>query len=285
MKKVNSWLWGCVLVALGVILGMNALGIAQINIFFPGWWTLFIIVPSAIGVLTDKRKSGAMAGLVIGICLLLACLDVVSFGMLWKLLIPVILVFAGVAVIVRNTTNEAVRQKIRRAEKARRQEGRETIVEATIVSTDKDGQTKTEKVEVLEEDDDDDDDDDEDEDEDERNQDRQYWSTFGEQDVNYAGKAFDGCGVDAVFGAINLDLRGAEIRDEAVVRASAVFGGVTVYVPEGVKVETAATTIFGSVADKQARKESKEKKTEKIKKPEKTIYIDATCVFGSVEIK
>lgn len=34
MKKTTSILWGCVLVALGVILGINALGIAQIDIFF-----------------------------------------------------------------------------------------------------------------------------------------------------------------------------------------------------------------------------------------------------------
>ena len=35
MKKVSSGLWGLVLVLLGVALGVNALGIVDIN-FFPG---------------------------------------------------------------------------------------------------------------------------------------------------------------------------------------------------------------------------------------------------------
>ena len=74
MKKTANWLWGFVLIALGVILGINALGIAHINIFFPGWWTLFIIVPCAIGLFTDEHKGGATFGLVLGICLLLSCL-------------------------------------------------------------------------------------------------------------------------------------------------------------------------------------------------------------------
>ena len=59
MKKVNSILWGIALVALGVILALNAFGITDINIFFDGWWTLFIIVPCAIGLVTDRDKTGS----------------------------------------------------------------------------------------------------------------------------------------------------------------------------------------------------------------------------------
>ncbi len=83
MKKMESWLWGGVLVAVGVILAVNALGLARINIFFPGWWTLFIIVPCLIGLLTEKRKWGKLMGLIFGICLLLSCLDVISFSLFW----------------------------------------------------------------------------------------------------------------------------------------------------------------------------------------------------------
>ena len=52
MKKVTGILWGIVLVTVGVILAVNALGIASIDIFFDGWWTLFIIVPCAVGLFT-----------------------------------------------------------------------------------------------------------------------------------------------------------------------------------------------------------------------------------------
>ena len=48
MKQFRSIIWGIAIIALGVILGGNALGWFSIDIFFDGWWTLFIIVPSAI---------------------------------------------------------------------------------------------------------------------------------------------------------------------------------------------------------------------------------------------
>ena len=95
MKKFNSILWGLVLIALGVILGVNALGIAEIDIFFPGWWTLFIIIPCAISLFTDDDKWGDLIGLVVGVCLLLGCQGVVAFNMLWKLFVPAVLVDIG----------------------------------------------------------------------------------------------------------------------------------------------------------------------------------------------
>lgn len=42
---------GIVLIILGPIVGGNTLGITNINIFFDGWWTLFIIVPCFIAYL------------------------------------------------------------------------------------------------------------------------------------------------------------------------------------------------------------------------------------------
>lgn len=258
MKKTGSWLWGGVLVALGVILGVNALGLAHINIFFPGWWTLFIIVPSAIGLFTDERKSGATVGLVVGICLLLSCLGVLPFGLLWKLLLPVILIIVGVTVMVRATSNGEVADKIRRARKAQAEEhrGGKRVVEAEVVEDEEDDEKgeedKTGNAKFEE-----------------------YWSTFGDQNVNYDGKEFVGCRVDAVFGGADIDLRKAKIKHEAIVRTSSVFGGIIIYVPDDVKVEVASTAIFGGVTDK--RKTKGNGKT--------TLYIDANCVFGGVEIR
>ena len=48
MNNFKNIIWGIVLVIIGIIFGLNALEITNINIFFSGWWTLFIIVPSFI---------------------------------------------------------------------------------------------------------------------------------------------------------------------------------------------------------------------------------------------
>jgi len=252
MKKVGNWLWGLVLVALGVIWGINALGIAHIDIFFPGWWSLFIIVPCAIGLITDEHKWGNFIGLLIGVCLLLGCLDVLEFGMVWKLLFPAILVLLGLALIFKNTFKNKTAQKIKELNK------------------------------------------DKDEDDDE-----EYWATFGEQDVDFDGKEFKGCKVDAVFGGADIDLRGAKLKEDVVVKATSIFGGVVIYVPDDVEVEVASTSIFGGVSDnrksakrrKKSRREDAENTEERSEKAEKadntgkTVYIDATCVFGGVEIR
>ena len=95
MKKISNLLWGLIFILLGVVFGLNALGITDINIFFDGWWTLFIIVPCFIGLFNDEDKSGNLIGLIIGACLLLGCLDVVEFEIIWKLMVPFILV-AGI---------------------------------------------------------------------------------------------------------------------------------------------------------------------------------------------
>ncbi len=286
MKKASSWLWGLVLVALGVILGVNALGLARIDIFFPGWWTLIIIIPCAIGVITDEHKGGELAGLIIGIFLLLGCLGVISFGMVWKLLLPVILIFIGIMVIARSMSNGAVQEKIRRVENERKAERRKqhrTIVEAEIVEEDGDGNVTKKKYSNQSEDSDnskeDEDSDDDDSDDGENVEYKEYWSTFSEQDINYDGKEFTGCRLDAVFGGVDLDLRRAKIKNEAIVKASSIFGGVIIYVPENVKVEIASTAIFGGASDKRTAKNKSGDKTQK------TLYIDATCVFGGVEIR
>lgn len=236
MKKVGNWLWGLVLVALGVILGLNALNITDIEIFFPGWWTLIIIVPCFIGLFTDEHKWGNFVGLLIGVCLLLGCLGVLSFDLVWKLFFPALLVLIGLTVIFHGTMKSATVKKIRQVREAREEKG----------------ETETEE----------------------------YWATFGGQDLNFKGKEFKGCRLDSVFGGIDLDLRGAKITEDVIVKASTVFGGIVIYVPEDLKVEVVSTSIFGGVSDKKKEMRKGEEDDGK-----KTLYVDASCVFGGVEIR
>ena len=100
MKKLNGIVWGIVLVAAGVLLGLNAFGITDIDIFFDGWWTLFIIVPCAVGLITDRDKFGSLIGICVGVFLLLCCRDVLDFSMVGKLLVPIIVVLIGLKLII-----------------------------------------------------------------------------------------------------------------------------------------------------------------------------------------
>ena len=113
MNRVSNILWGFVLIIIGVIFGLNALNIADINIFFDGWWTLFIIVPCFIDLFKNKSKTGNIIGLIIGVALLLSCRGILDIGMIFKLIVPFILVCIGLSIIFKDSLNKKVKDKIK----------------------------------------------------------------------------------------------------------------------------------------------------------------------------
>lgn len=228
MHKVSTYLWGLVLVALGVIWGASSLGIINFDIFFPGWWTLFIIVPCFIGLFDGRgdSKVGNLIGILIGLCLMLGCLDVLSLEIVLKLIVPIMLVVAGLAILLQAMFGRKIAKRMKKLHK-------------------KDGKNE-------------------------------HWATFSGQKVDYTGKEFSSCTLEAVFGGVECDLRKAKFAKEATISASAVFGGIKIYVPEDVKVEISAAPIFGGVEDKRKYHAEKMKAT---------LYIEASAVFGGVEIR
>ncbi len=108
MNRVRSVVWGIVLVALGTVIGLNVLGITDFEIFFDGWWTLFIIIPSFVGIITEKEKTFSIIGTVVGVVLLLGYQDVIDKAMIWKLLLPFVIVLIGLKMIFKDVFNKEV---------------------------------------------------------------------------------------------------------------------------------------------------------------------------------
>lgn len=99
MKNKSNVIWGIVLIAAGVLFALNAMKITDIDVFFDGWWTLFIILPCTVGLFTEREKTGNIIGIAVGVFLLLCCQDILSFAMLWKLLVPAIIVIIGLKMV------------------------------------------------------------------------------------------------------------------------------------------------------------------------------------------
>ena len=99
MKKISKILWGVAFIVAGVIFALYAFGVTDIELFFDGWWTLFIIIPCLIGLFSDREKIGNIIGLAVGVFLLLCCQNVLDFDMLWKIAAPAIIVIIGVKLI------------------------------------------------------------------------------------------------------------------------------------------------------------------------------------------
>ena len=99
MKRINSIVWGLALLAVSAVLILNAFEITSIEIFFDGWWTLFIIVPSLVGLFNGHDKTANIIGFLIGTFLLLACQNIIDFDIMWKLIAPVIIAVIGIKMI------------------------------------------------------------------------------------------------------------------------------------------------------------------------------------------
>ena len=113
VKNMKNIIYGLILIALGVIFGLNALGYTQINIFFDGWWTLLIIVPCLLGLFRGVDVWGNLAGISVGTVMLLVCQDVLTLETVWKLILPVALVCVGVYLIFKDTFNSKAAKRIR----------------------------------------------------------------------------------------------------------------------------------------------------------------------------
>ena len=120
MKKESYVVWGFILVIVGLILSLNVLGLTNVDILFPGWWTLLIIIPSCIGVYKDKNKLPSLVCLIIGVILLLASLEVFSFDLVLKLIIPVLILCVGVKLLFRGISLKPGDEKIRKDSKRRK---------------------------------------------------------------------------------------------------------------------------------------------------------------------
>ena len=227
MKQFGNVLWGFVFIGVGLIWGLNVLGFTKIDLFFNGWWTLFIIIPCFIGLFQEKEKTGNCIGLGIGVILLLCCQNILNFTMVWKLLIPIILIAVGISFFGKNVISNKFNQEVKKI---------------------KESNQKT----------------------------NEYCATFAGQNINFDHQEFKGAELTAVFGGIKCDLRQATFTKDQVIQSTAIFGGVEIYVPAGIQVRIKSTPIFGGVSDKTIQNN---------KEQMPILYVNATCVFGGVEIK
>ena len=117
MSKFKDIILGVLFIVIGVIIGLNAFEITNIDIFFDGWWTLIIIIPCLIGIFDSDDKTGNLIGLLIGLFLLLCCQNLFSFDLLWKLLLPIILVVVGLSIIFKNALNNKINKEINKLNK------------------------------------------------------------------------------------------------------------------------------------------------------------------------
>ncbi len=225
-NKMSNILWGLIFIVIGLGFAGNAFDLWRFELFFDGWWTLFIIVPCVVSIAQNGLNTAPIIGLTIGVLLLLSAQGIVPDGILWKLMIPVVLVLIGINLIFKDSLYHS---KIR------------TRVNFNQNSNGPD-----------------------------------YSAVFSAQKIVCAFEPFTGASINAIFGGVDLNLRDAIITEDVVMDCTAVFGGVDIFVPSNINIKVSSVPIFGGVSDKTNRAHNP---------GAPTLFINATCMFGGIDIK
>ena len=89
------------LILLGVLIGGKILNWFRFDLFFRGWWSLFLIIPCAVRFLTERgERISALKGLFAGVLLLMAAQNFIEYSMLFPLLLAGFLVLTGLKMIL-----------------------------------------------------------------------------------------------------------------------------------------------------------------------------------------
>ena len=76
--------------------------IPEFTVFFDGFWTLFIIIPAIINIISGKSRRAGFIWLFIGLALLSLCID--ALRVVRPLLIPVFLILIGFMLFTKKGT-------------------------------------------------------------------------------------------------------------------------------------------------------------------------------------
>lgn len=97
--KTGNIIFGIILISLGVIAIGNQLSLWRVPIFFPGWWTLLIIVPFLINAIDSGITPMNLAGISFGILFLLSELNILSWKVIINSMVPILAVLIGIFLI------------------------------------------------------------------------------------------------------------------------------------------------------------------------------------------
>lgn len=250
MKKANGLIVGVIFILLGLLYGCSALGIFEFSIFFPGWWTLFIIVP-CIYALTKKNedKTGPVIGLVIGLCFLINAQDWHIHIKFWPLAIAVLLIVIGVKIMFPDKNKN--HKQVEFTYNSETGEKKVEIDGVTFDNTYKNSNGGYVNVSAI----------------------------LGGKDIRVDNECFTGADINIVMGAVDLDLRNAIISEDVYVNVSAVMGGIDIYVPANVRVVTdGCSTVMGGIDVNTSYANFHAADSPKL-------IITGNCVMGGIEIK
>jgi len=220
-KRIGNTLWGLLFIALGIGIVGDMMGAWEINLLFAGWWTLFLIIPAFLSIISNGIRIGNSIGLVVGLALLACVRGYLPWEVLSRMLVPVVMILIGGVLVFKNLFHLNL------------------------------GRVKVPNEKRMEE-----------------------LIVFSGKNLIVQNE-FYGIDGEAIFGGLTIDLRGAQITENISIDAMAVFGGVDILLPANVSAKLSDLSLFGGCSNSHADNPA----------GGPVVYINATALFGGVEVK
>lgn len=216
MKKSTKIVWGVALIVIGAIIALDRLNVISFDVIFDGWWTLFIIVPCAIGLFQRQNVTGNLIGVIVGISLLSVHREWLDWDLVGEMIFPLILVALGLGVIFTKKDKETFDES---------EKEEETLIENPVINEEigVSNPIQTKKLNVF------------------------FAFSGGKSVVD--GDKVTGGDVTAIFGGSDCDLTNAVFEGVTKLNVNAIFGGVKLILPENVNVKINPTSIFGGTTN------------------------------------
>jgi len=266
---------GLVFVIAGCLYLLNAFGLVDAEVF-KGWWVLIILIPSILGLVSGKENRGiCIIGVIVSACILIHYYlpDVNVF----VLIVACALVLLGLRCIFPDFFRKKITEWDNRDDVSDfgRASNSENVIHETVSYVNENGETVYEDREVR------------------RNtegnaEEKKFCNNnpngfikqsvlFSGVDLKADGQHVTGASLSATFGGLTLDLRNAIIDRDIKVDLAVCFGGVEIYLPANVNLKLNSVPVLGGV-------DNKFRPSINIDENTPTVYINATCIFGGLDI-
>ena len=230
-KNIAPLLFGVVFILAGIgYLGSFAFG-WDFNVFFDGWWTLFIIVPAFISILSTGPRGFNIAAFSIGLILLISR----QFDYLFDYrdvsvaIVAVIIISIGVSLISSffkkpNPSAYYSYQQSNFQQQANQQQASPNGGPTGYYNAQ---QTKGKHWTY------------------DQSNCPNYNAILSGIDTKNTSSNFEGARISAIMGGVDLDLRDAVVLHDVTVYVTAIMGGIEIFAPKNVKIALGKTNIMG----------------------------------------